>query len=49
MAIMVVVTEGITKVTTRVEVEAMEEMAMKTMATVSVLANLFILTVDGCS
>lgn len=40
MAIMVVVTEGITKVTARVE--AMEEMAMKTMATVSVLANLFI-------
>lgn len=34
MAIMVVVTEGITKVTTRVE--AMEEMAMKTMAIVSV-------------
>lgn len=42
MAIMVVVTEGITKVTARVEVEAMEEMAMKTMAIVSVLANLLI-------
>lgn len=41
MAIMVE-TGGITKDTTRVEVEAMEEMAMTTMAMVSFLGSPFI-------
>lgn len=44
-----VVTEGITKVTARVEVEAMEEMAMTTMAMVSAVASAFYLTLVGCS
>lgn len=43
MAIMVA-TGVITKVTTRVEVEAMEEMAMTTMAMVSVVASPFYLS-----